>query len=148
MGQRGPIPLEKTDKALRGNTPGRRMTEAVRASGRMLPAPDWMTEDEREIWRETVRHAPANLLARIDAGILTTYVVHRHAYEALARVAEGRPRDLSLMADALSKHQAAMLRASAALGLDPASRARLRVDAEVVTPSKSAGNLFDQLKDA
>jgi hypothetical protein len=108
-----------------------------------------MTAEQREVWRETVRHAPRNVLARIDAGVLCTYVVHRHAFETLAAICEGRPRDLSLMADALAKHQAAMLKASAALGLDPAARARLRLESEApVTPAKSAGNLFDQLKEA
>lgn len=148
MGQRGPIPLEKGEKSLRGNTSGRKLTDSARAPGRILPPPEWMTEEQREVWRETVRHAPRHLLARVDAGVLTTYVVHRHAFEALAQIAGGRPRDLSLMADALAKHQGAMLKASAALGLDPASRARLRVESEIrIAPSK-AGSLFEQLKEA
>ncbi|MGH9858000.1 MAG: hypothetical protein ACRD4B_09165, partial [Acidobacteriota bacterium] len=132
MGKRGPIPLEKSEKALRGNTSGRPMSDPIRAPapGRAFPAPDWMTEAQRELWRETLRHAPRNLLARIDSGVLITYVVHRHAFESLAALCEGRAYDLSRMADPLSKHQSAMLKASQALGLDPSARARLRVDSE------------------
>jgi phage terminase small subunit len=149
MGQRGPIPLEKKDKALRANTSGRPITEAVKAPGRILPAPAWMSDDQREVWKETVRHAPRNLLARIDAGILATYVVHRHAYECIAAMCEGKPWDLARHADVLSKHQSAMLKASAALGLDPAARARLRIDSDApVNPSAAAATLFDALKEA
>jgi phage terminase small subunit len=150
MGKRGPIPLESGENALRGNTSCRPMSDAIKApaAGRPFAPPSWMTDEQREMWRETLRHAPKNLIARIDAGILATYVVHRHAFEKLAAVCEGRAHDLSRMADPLSKHQAAMLKASQALGLDPSARARLRVEMEPVLPSKKQANFFEQLKEA
>ena len=149
MGRRGPIPLESGAKALRGNTPGRALTDSVKAPGRVLPAPAWLSEEQREIWRETARSAPRDLIARVDTGVLTTYVIHRHAYEAIAKLCEGKPADLARYADVLSKHQAAMLKASAVLGLDPASRARMRVEADLPKPAgrAGAGSLFDELKE-
>lgn len=149
MGQRGPIPLKPAEKALGGNVSGRPITDTPKAPGRILPPPEWLTDEQREVWKETVRHAPKNLLSRIDAGVLVTYVVHRHAYESIAALCEGKPWDLARHADALAKHQSSMLKASAALGLDPSSRARLRVEQDSpASPSAGASSLFDQLKEA
>jgi phage terminase small subunit len=149
MGQRGPIPLEPGEKALRGNTSGRKITRGALAPGKLLPVPEWMTLDQREVWKEVVRNAPKHLLARVDAGVLTTYVVSLHAYNSIAKLCEGKPWDLARHADALAKHQTAIINASKLLGLDPASRARLRIDAESpATPAQAANNLFEQLKEA
>lgn len=125
------------------------MTDSPRAPGRILPPPEWMSREMADVWRETVRHAPKNLLARIDAGVLTTYVVARYSYEAIATVCAGKVWELARHADVLARHQASMLKASAALGLDPAARARLRVESEApASPSAAAVTLFDQLKEA
>jgi len=149
MGQRGPIPLKSADRAIGGNVAGRPMTDSARAPGRILPAPEWMPREMADVWRETVRHAPKNLLARIDAGILTTYVVSRYSYESIATICAGKVWELARHADVLAKHQASMLKASTALGLDPSARARLRVESEMpASPATAAATLFDQLKEA
>ena len=112
------------------------------ASGELrdLPAPDWMTESQKETWRDAIRCAPANVLKHIDASLLAVWVAaedrHRQAMiaqAALDAAAEHplliRGRGGSLVPSPLLRvmHQAAetMVRVGSELGFTPTSRARL-----------------------
>jgi P27 family predicted phage terminase small subunit len=59
------------------------------------PAPEWMTEAQKELWAEVLLDAPKNLLRRIDWVVFANYIeiVDRHAkaVQAQRKLDEGQP---------------------------------------------------------
>ena len=146
MPQRGPVPLAPHVRALRGNTHDEPIPAAPSAAtGRIPKPPDWMTAGQKAIWKDIQKHAPKDLLARVDAGVLMVYVTHRFAFEAIAADCGDNTLLLTKRARELELHQKAMLKAAAALGLDPSTRARIRFPATEAPKQKT---LFERMRDS
>lgn len=146
MPQRGPVPLTPHVRALRGNTHDEPIPAmAAPATGKIPKPPDWMSAGQKTIWKEIQKHAPKDLLARVDAGVLVVYVTHRYAFESIAADCGENTLLLTKRARELDLHQKAMLKAAAALGLDPSTRARIRVPATAAPKQKT---LFERMRDS
>jgi P27 family predicted phage terminase small subunit len=99
-----------------------------------LPAPDFFTPSQQEIWSYAVAHAPRGVLTKIDTGVLAVFVIaadlHRQAVMAqnrrqlLIRAPSGMPM-VSPYVHIANRQAILMLRAAEQLGFTPTSRARL-----------------------
>lgn len=134
---RKPVPL---DVKLASGNPGKRplnRNEPI-ALGTIPDPPDWMSEQQKAIWREGLEAAPKGQLKRVDASVFTTWVVatatHRAAAELVAKegvlvpATDGSKFMVQHPALAIQNKQAELaMRAAAQLGFDPCSRSRLSV---------------------
>lgn len=109
------------------------------------PAPDWMTPSQQAGWRYAVEHAPLGVLKKIDASVLSAWVLaedrQRIAAEAQARLDAGNSLPLLVKGSGKGQfipspyigilHRTGILlvRAASELGFTPASRPRLTTGA-------------------
>ena len=108
--------------------------------GAKLEPWDWLSERQKEIWRETVAHAPRGVLHAIDAGLLTAFVTAAHMHEVaacmqnkldaatslplLVKDAEGGVA-VSPYVTIMQKMALAVVKLGSEMGFGPASRARI-----------------------
>ena len=102
-------------------------------------APEWLSPPQKESWHKAIEVAPKGLLKKIDSSILAIWVVaesvHREASALLA--AEGLTVKSingyliqSPYLPIINRQAVLMIKASAALGFDPASREKLDIPPE------------------
>lgn len=148
MRGRKPKPPELT--VVTGN-PGRRPPKtAPKAAGALNAPPDWLTTKQKIAWRYAIKHAPLELLRRIDRGVLTAYIVaesmHREASEKVATLGmlvrspvKGDPMQSPYL-PIVNRQAEIMMRCSEQLGFTPVSRARLAVPNGDTPPKDNAGS--------
>ena len=102
--------------------------------------PEWLSTSQKAGWEYAITRAPKGLLKLIDSAIMTIWVVaediHRQASEKLAR--EGLTvksvngyQIQSPYLPIMNRQAVLMIKASAALGFDPASREKLDIQPEL-----------------
>src|SRR5690606_41880295 len=103
----------------------------------LATAPEWMTEHQKDSWREVVELSPPGLLKDVDASVFTIWVVafnlYQEASEKLARTGmlikapnTGVPMQSPFLA-IVNRQAQIMLKAAAEMGFTPASRSRVVV---------------------
>ena len=135
---RGRKPTPTALKIIAGN-PGKRPINAYEPQPRsdLAAAPEWMTEHQKDIWREVVALSPPGLLKDVDASVFAIWVVafdlYQEAGEKLARTGmlikapnTGVPMQSPYLA-IVNKQAQIMLKAAAEMGFTPASRSRVVV---------------------
>lgn len=142
---RGRKPKPTFLKLITGN-PGKRelnLDEPVPA-GALLEAPATLSPRAREIWDESLRHAPAGMLTPLDGAALETFCRSKALVEDASRLI-----DLAGGANApghyfgiLNRQTQSMMRAIVELGFSPVSRTRVKTQGGKKTPGK-----FSKLKD-
>lgn len=115
-------------------------------------APDHLTERQRKLWDEAIKHAPPGMLRALDLSALERWVTHRDKFlEAkkmvdqfglLIKGKDGQPRDNPWKWD-MNKQSALCTKIEAELGFTPSSRSRVKVEPPKV-PGK--GDPFAHLK--
>ncbi len=101
--------------------------------------PKWLSTSQKAGWEYAIARAPKGLLKLIDSAIMTIWVVaediHRQASEELTR--EGLTvksvngyQIQSPYLPIMNRQAVLMIKASAALGFDPASREKLDIQPE------------------
>jgi P27 family predicted phage terminase small subunit len=101
--------------------------------------PEWLSTSQKAGWEYAIARAPKGLLKLIDSAIMTIWVVaediHRQASEELTR--EGLTvksvngyQIQSPYLPIMNRQAVLMIKASAALGFDPASREKLDIQPE------------------
>jgi P27 family predicted phage terminase small subunit len=133
-----PTPLLKLHGTLRKKRHQSRAAEPV-AYGR-LEAPDYLTPGQRESWTYAMANAPADVLAKIDRGVMVAWCEaedrHRQAIQMQARqdsdnplplLAKGRQGDtiMSPYLRVINQSADLMIRCASELGFTPAARPRL-----------------------
>lgn len=124
--------------------PGR---ETVIVSGDLDEAPDWLTDDQKEIWNYAIEYAPKGLLKTLDKSMLTTWAVacdlHRQASMAVAKSGliikspdKGIPMQNPYLA-IINRQAGIMQKAASEMGFSPTSRSRVTLGA-----SENSGNKF------
>jgi P27 family predicted phage terminase small subunit len=146
-------------KLVTGN-PGKRplnKSEPI-APGRLLAAPEWMTQSQRDGWDYAIKNAPQGLLRRLDRSILTTFVVaedfHREAAVNLAKsgpLVKRKKTQTEVQSPyllVLNRQAQIMLRAAEQLGFSPSSRSRIVFNAAPdQAPSDPAERFFGDAAD-
>lgn len=140
-------------RVLEGN-PGKRPVnhEEPVPIGDLPPPPHWMSDRQKELWRQTVAELPKGLLKDIDASIFTGWVVatdmHREATEMVNKYGmmvkspvSGTPMQ-SPYVGIMNKQAALIAKFAAEMGLTPSSRSRVKVDPK----SKQKNNPYEGLK--
>jgi P27 family predicted phage terminase small subunit len=140
MRGRKPIPTEvhKQRGTFNPTKHGRGRKHAVKAGGVIGPPPDWLTEQQQQIYREVVAGAPIGLLKAVDGSVLIAWVT---AYHTLMIASQTMGDTLPVLRSArrsevaeLVRHPLEVVRAQARrdlikaaseLGFSPASRARI-----------------------
>jgi P27 family predicted phage terminase small subunit len=135
-----PTVLHKIEGTARPHRHDIRMAEP-QAEGDLAhkPAPEWLTDSQRELWADLLLDAPRDLLKRIDWSVFANYieVVDRHA--RLVQAQQKLDQDQSLPFLVKSKHGPMlspylrainhcvllMIRMQGEMGFTPAARARL-----------------------
>jgi P27 family predicted phage terminase small subunit len=111
--------------------------------GELFAPPSWLSDEQRATWRYAIAHAPAGLLKKLDAGLLTLWVCaaveHRTAAEEQMKLDQVRgakpllvrshrgPLRPSPYLRIGARAAQAMARIASELGFTPASRCRLAV---------------------
>jgi P27 family predicted phage terminase small subunit len=106
----------------------------------LTEAPDWLTDTQKEGWARAIEVAPKGLLKKIDASVLTVWVVadsiHKDASALLA--AEGLTvrsvngyQIQSPYLPIINRQAVLLIKASTALGFNPASREKLDIPPEI-----------------
>src|SRR5260221_7158133 len=122
-------------KLVTGN-PGRRPlpVDEPQPEGDLFAPPAWMTPDQQTCWRYAIDHAPKGLLRKLDAALLTIWVVaedmHRKASEQVQKygMVVKSPRGLPVRSPFLriiDDQAEIMMRAASELGFSPTSRSRI-----------------------
>lgn len=140
---RGRRPVPTALKVIRGN-PGRRpINKAEPHGGNPLgPAPEELSDRQKEIWNTAIKKAPLGVLCEIDASIFATWVsavdtfekarksVMEHGLLIRESAGEGRPARLVPNPNlAIQTRQADLIRATVSLlGFAPVSRVNLTTD--------------------
>ena len=102
--------------------------------------PEWLSASQKAGWHYAIARAPKGLLKLIDSAVMTIWVVaediHRQASEELTR--EGLTvksvngyQIQSPYLPIMNRQAVLMIKASAALGFDPASREKLDIQPEL-----------------
>jgi P27 family predicted phage terminase small subunit len=143
MGKRGPI--ANPERVRLHGTERRRLKKSVPSAASDAPEPpEWLSAEQRALWRSAVRDAPAGVLLRIDRGLLTVWVVaadiHRQASRMLAAdpdlLADGGKVDRPSPYLTIARQQSAlMLRCADQLGFSPSGRARLHTGGPAPMPA-------------
>lgn len=143
MRGRKPVPtaLHKLRGTFDSSRHGKRRSGEPVATGDIGAAPGWMDEGQRDAWQFAVKNAPAGILSRIDASVLTAWVIaceeHRRATVALRNwdacggqemlIAKKDGYAPSPYLTIVNKAALRMMKAASELGFTPASRPRLGV---------------------
>lgn len=111
--------------------------------GDLYEAPEWFTPDQAMTWRYAILNMAPGVLKKIDASILTVWVVaevlHREASQKvtasgiIVKTKDGNPIQNPYLA-VVNRQAQVMLKAAAELGFTPTARPRLEID-----PSSFAG---------
>jgi P27 family predicted phage terminase small subunit len=136
----GRKPKPTAVRKMQGN-PGRRdfNDREPKAKGRLVAAPEWMSESQKAGWLYAIENSPAGLLKMLDSSLLAIWVVaediHRNAVQKLALgLVTKSPRAGEPMQNPylpiVNKQAMIMLKAASELGFTPSSRSRIVVDAE------------------
>jgi P27 family predicted phage terminase small subunit len=101
--------------------------------------PNWMTDLQKEIWREGLENAPANLLKAIDASLYQTWVFACYSQRRASQQFEngggqmvvysvnGSARAHPLLA-VIRAEGATMLKCASEMGFTPTSRMKVKAD--------------------
>lgn len=133
---RKPIPTHL--KLVKGN-PGKRKINRREPQpiGELKTAPDWLTDEQKEIWNYAITHAPPGLLKMIDASVLVVWTVARDTHQKAAQnfakskmlytTKSGDPMQNPLL-PVMNKQAILMMKAAGELGFTPSSRSRIEID--------------------
>ena len=133
------------------------------APGAIGDPPRHLSRRQREIWAQTLAHAPRQLWCQADAAMLEGFVIGRSlletANEMQAKIEEGNGSPLLAIG-----HRGALVpspylriirlaaemiaRFGSELGMSPSARARLAVDEALAEPGKDWSRLDDLLTKA
>ena len=101
--------------------------------------PEWLSESQKAGWRHAIERAPKGLLLRIDAALLTIWVVaediHREATEQLVleglthKAVNGYPLQSPYLS-IVNRQATMMIKAALALGFSPTARSKLDIQPE------------------
>lgn len=108
--------------------------------GNLHAAPDWLSDDQKEVWAYAISNAPHGLLRLLDQSALTVWVVaadlHRQATMAVARLGiltkspvKGDPMQNPYL-PVVNRQAQIMMKAAAELGFTPSSRSRVAIGAD------------------
>jgi P27 family predicted phage terminase small subunit len=134
-----PNPVPTLLKELRGTAQPCRVPalEPEAAGAPEVEAPAWMSELQRDLWRETMAAAPPNLLRRIDTAVLVQFVTAYSLYiEAAQEVnaggyvtMRGGRRFVHPAVHVMSSQSVIMRQCTIELGFSPAARSRIELGA-------------------
>jgi len=98
----------------------------ISAASDKLDPPGWLTADQKADWAFLVEQAPPGMLANVDRGVLTIFVIaadqHRRASIQAQTLRPGHPINATVL-----KQAAMMIKAASELGLSAAARARVQL---------------------
>lgn len=152
---RGRRPKPTYLRVLDGNA-GRRPTNGAepQPAGNLedCPPPEYLSDEQKRVWREAIKHAPPGLLRKLDWAVFEQWVVHHANFlEAAAKVkvtgqlikkGEGG-WDWNPYMAIMNKQSALALKCAAELGFTPSSRTRVKVEKQ--KPGK--GSAFSDLRE-
>lgn len=104
-----------------------------------LPVPEWMTEEQRATWEQTLANCPADLLRRADFAVLVQYVIALDLYTRAARqinqdgyTSKGYKGITTVHAavHVLNSQSVILRQCIQELGFSPASRTRINTQAD------------------
>lgn len=105
--------------------------------GDLQEPPEWFTPEQAKTWRYAIMNMPAGVLKKIDASILTVWVIaevlHREASQKvtasgiIVKTGQGNPIQNPYLA-VVNRQAQIMLKAAAELGFTPTARPRLEID--------------------
>ncbi len=106
----------------------------LKPKGRLAEPPEWLSESQKEIWREAISSSPLGLLRRIDSSALLVWTIacdlQRQALKEQANLGlvvkapqTGQPIQSPYLA-IINRQGVIMLKAASELGFTPASRPR------------------------
>lgn len=139
MRGRKPTPtvlFELHGKPSKGRAVKPNLNEPKPVTGSLFDAPDWLSPTQKMGWDYAIRHAPPGLLANIDRGMLTVWVVaedtHRRATVALNaggsllfKTADSGYPQQSPHLGIINRQGQMMIKAAGELGFSPVSRPRI-----------------------
>ncbi|MFV0283731.1 MAG: phage terminase small subunit P27 family [Castellaniella sp.] len=138
---RGRKPTPTALKIIAGN-PGKRPLNAhePQPRGELIDPPEWMTDRQKDTWREVIELSPPGLLKDVDGSVFAVWVVafdlYQEASDKLARTGmlikapnTGVPMQSPYLA-IVNKQAQIMMKAAAEMGFTPASRSRVVVKRE------------------
>lgn len=104
------------------------------ASGTIPDPPDWMTDEQKSIWEYALRRAPMGVLASVDWGVFTVFVVAFAAHEEAAQkcISDGMTMTTtngnviqSPWVGIMNRQALIVIRACGEMGFTPASRSKV-----------------------
>lgn len=110
-------------------------------TGLLTDAPDWLGEEEREIWNYAIAHAPLGLLKMIDSETLASWAIaariRREAYQKLRAssllIKGSKGNAISSPLLRIVNQQSMIMKALAAeLGFSPAARTGIAIEEQQV----------------
>lgn len=150
---RGRKPTPTALKVITGN-PGKRPLNRFepKPEGDLAEPPDWMTDNQKAIWRKLMDEAPPGLLKKIDESIVTVWVTacdtFRQACTKLARTGiltkvPNSPIPIqSPYLPIMTKQGQIMMKAASEMGFTPTTRSRI----SVYSYAPSAHNPWDDIE--
>ena len=119
---------------LRGNSGHRALVEEPPGVGDIWQSPDWFDDEQREVWRYAVDHAPIGLLSGSDRDVMSVWVCavveHRRAAKEVARLGQVVQRSdgtvgINPYMRVMNAQAQIILRTCQEIGYSPAARAHL-----------------------
>ena len=140
---RGRKPKPTALKIIEGN-PGKRPLNhnEPKPTSWLQHAPDWFDEEQLNLWRYAINHAPAGVLGTIDRELLAIWVVaaclHSTAAQLqikldsqnTAKMLTKTPNGMAIQSPyitIMNKQALIMLKAASEMGFTPSSRSRISV---------------------
>lgn len=124
-------------KLLKGTVqPCRELPDAIEIPRDLSEPPGWLTDEQREVWTESISAVPPGMLKQLDAPALITWILAQAAQKraALAWQIDGLSvvddkGKVSLNPDfaAFKAASELILRAGAELGFTPVSRGKVKI---------------------
>jgi P27 family predicted phage terminase small subunit len=135
---RGRKPKPSHLRLVQGNAGHRPINQKEpKPKGDLTKPPEWLSDDQKQIWNDVIADAPKGLLKKLDGSVLTVWVVacsiHRRMAEkvnaglVLAHTPAGMPVVGPYMS-ILNRQSAIMVKAASELGFSPSARTRIQVE--------------------
>src|SRR5262252_5567124 len=118
---------------LKGTRPGGGRIKHVHALTPMLPAPEYLSAEEKEVFETIREHAPHGLLGQIDRDLLAIFsahvMLHRRAIHDLTELtfASRSTKKVHPLVAMANGQAAILLRLSESLGLTATVRQRIKL---------------------